>query len=72
MLDPGLGCKERILSKENTIPASQEPHGLVRKANKDYRADRLDLKGTGTCTVSSGETSLIYKSQRRFCRTCGV
>lgn len=67
--DPGLCYKDRILSKEDTILASQESHSPVRKANRDYSGDTPDIKAVGRYIVYRRGAWLIYKTQR-FCRKC--
>ena len=46
MSDLGLHAKDKIMSKEDMILASQESYSQVRKANKDYSGDILDTKDT--------------------------
>lgn len=46
MSDPGLCAKDKTMSKEDMILASQESYSLLRKANKDYSGDTLETKST--------------------------
>lgn len=49
--EPGLCCKDRILSKEDKIFANQEARSPVGKANGDYSGDTPDIKVVGRYVV---------------------